>query len=335
MGKAEEHNGHENLNNHSDGHSDSHSGESHKEQTVMDQVMGELTDHREFTVFNHRLFELPVILYDEDGLKTYSGIHVMEADGEYVYSHHKIVKASDHHTPPTLDLSITNFVAFQFLAAMIVIFLFAKARSAYKKNPDGAPSGLQNLVEIFILFIRDEVVRPNIPVRKIADSLTPYFITIFFFIYVMNMVGLLPGGHTPTSSLSITAGLALTAFVVIIAYQIKQEGFGGFFKHLMAGAPFPVSLLMIVIEAAGLIIKPAVLAIRLFANMSAGHTVLFSFIGLILLNGATGTPFSLMALFVYLLELLVAFLQAYIFTMLTAIFLGLGLHDENDHSHAH
>jgi F-type H+-transporting ATPase subunit a len=318
--------------------------------------------HRDFTLFQYPLFELPVIIYDaENGFDFYSGVHAMNDQmGDYHWDHHshKIVKAkegvpiekhhesdphadthaekSDHHEyeTPTLDLSITNFIAYQLIAAIFVIFLFGKARSAYKKNPKKAPKGLQNLVEVFVLFVRDQVVRPNIPVRKIADSLTPYFITLFFFIYTMNMVGLLPGGHTPTSSLSITAALALTAFFVIVGYQIKQEGFVGFVKHLTAGAPIGVNLLMIVIEGAGLIIKPAVLAIRLFANMSAGHIVLFSFIALIFADGLSGTPFTLMALFVYILELLVAFIQAYIFTMLTAIFLGIGLHDENE-QHAH
>lgn len=330
---------------------------------VVKEIVSELGDHREFTVFQTKLFELPVIIYDqENGFDFYSGIHQMEESGKYLYHHHKIVKAESgdpaieshkegdlsvteelhqeqdstphQYDTPTLDLSITNFVAFQMIAAIIVIFLFTKAKAGYKKRPGKAPKGIQNLVETFVLFVRDDIVRPNIPVRKIANSLTPYFITLFFFVYMMNMVGLLPGGHTPTSSISITAGLALTAFFVINIFQIKQEGLGGYLKHLTAGSPWFIWIIMIPIEVAGIIIKPAVLAIRLFANMSAGHIVLFSFIGLIVAGGLSGTPYSIMALFVYILEFLVAFIQAYIFTMLTAIFLGLGLHDENE-QHAH
>lgn len=304
-----------------------------KEMNEVEQIVADLGDHREFTLFNYPLFELPVILYDEGNFKFYSGVHAMEEAGEYVYTHHHIVKADNHDAHPTLDLSLTNFMAFQILAAIIVIFLFSRAKSAYKRNPKSAPKGLQNVVEMFVTFIRDDIARANIPVKKLADSLTPYLITLFFFIYTMNMIGLVPGGHTPTGSISITAGLALTAFFVINFYQIKQEGIIGYIKHLGAGAPIGVNLLMFVIEFAGQFIKPAVLAIRLFANMSAGHIVLFSFIGLIIMNGAGGTPFSLMALFVYLLELLVAFIQAYIFTLLTAIFLGLGLHGDHEHAH--
>ena len=312
---------------------ETHGGHGDGEQTVVQKIVADLGDHREFTAFNYPLFELPVILYDEGNFKFYSGIHSMEEAGEYTYHHHKIVKAKDHEAKPTLDLSITNFLAFQIIAAIILVFLFSKAKAAYKKNPKSAPKGIQNVVEMFVMFIRDDIARSNIPVRKLADSLTPYLITLFFFIYTMNMIGLVPGGHTPTGSISITAGLALTSFFVINFFQIKQEGIWGYIKHLGAGAPIGVNLLMFVIEFAGQFIKPAVLAIRLFANMSAGHIVLFSFIGLIIQNGLGGTPFSLMALFVYLLELLVAFIQAYIFTLLTAIFLGLGLHGDHEHAH--
>ncbi len=306
----------------------------HKEENVLQKVLGSLGDHRDFTLFNKELFELPVILIDGGSLKTYSGVTAMQQSGEYIYEHHHIVNAKTHE-PPTLDLSITNLAAFQFIAAFLMILVFAKTRASFKKNKLKAPKGLAHIVEVFILMIRDNIVRPNIPSRIWADKLTPYFIVTFFFIYFLNMVGLLPGGHTPTSSISITLGLAIIAFVVINVSQIRKEGIKAYLSHLTAGSPWYLWPILIPIEVAGLFIKPGVLAIRLFANLTAGHMVLFTFLGLILLFESffASIPFIGFSLFVYLLELLVSFLQAFIFTMLTAIFVGLGMHSDEQHAH--
>jgi F-type H+-transporting ATPase subunit a len=333
----------------SDGHTENHNhdeavshqetehenaGHESAEENVLQKVLGSLGDHRDFTIFNKELFELPVIMIDEGSLKTYSGITSMEESGDYLYEHHHIVNAKTQKAP-TLDLSITNLAAFEFIAAFLMIIVFVKVGLTYKKNKIKAPRGLAHIVEVFVLMVRDNIVRPNIPSRVWADRLTPYFLVTFFFIYFLNMVGLLPGGHTPTGSMSITLGLAIIAFVVINVSQIRKEGIKAYVAHLTAGSPWYLWPILIPIELSGLFIKPGVLAIRLFANMTAGHMVLFTFLGLILLFESffASVPFLGFSLFVYVLELLVAFLQAFIFTMLTAIFVGLGMHSDGQHAH--
>lgn len=310
-----------------------HHGEEAKGENEIIQVLNGLGDHSEVTWLNQPIAELPVILYD-DGFHIYANHHSMEEEGLFTTEHHHIVNAKTHEAP-ALDLSITNLLVFQIIAAISVFFLFMKVKSSYRKNPKKAPSGLQNAFESLILMIRDSIVYPNIPNKKYAEKLTPYFITLFFFIYAMNFVGLLPGGHTPTGSISVTLALAITAFFVINVNQIRSEGIGHYLAHLTAGAPVYLWPILIPIEVASIFIKPFVLAVRLFANMTAGHLIIFAFFGLILLlkMWAVGAGVSLFIVGVFLLEFLVAFLQAFIFTMLTAIFVGLGMSEHGAEAH--
>lgn len=309
---------------HSDAHSDAN-------QDVFTALLNELGDHGGFYVGPYKISELPVILIDQ-GLHFYSSPTKMLEAGVYtVKDHGNIVRASDGKAP-ALDLSITNLVVFQWIAIIFLMFIFGKVGKKYKKNPTKAPSGLQNVIETLVLYIRDEVVRPNIPSQKAADSLLPYFLGLFFFILVLNLIGLLPGGHTATGAIPVTLALAITAFFVINITAMKVAGVGSWFKHLTGGAPWYLWLIMIPIEIVGLFIKPFALTIRLFANMSAGHIILFSLLGLLFFfkNIFLSPAIVGFSVFIYLLELLVCFLQAYIFTMLTAIFVGLAI---GDHSH--
>jgi F-type H+-transporting ATPase subunit a len=302
-----------------------------------------LGEHRELTFFHYHLIDLPVILYDgEYGLKIYPSVNSMSEAGIYTIDHqtHKIVKAKDHHQTPSLDLSVTSLVVFQWIAIVIVLVAFFFGARRYKKNQNEAPKGIQNLLEATIIFLRDKVIEPNIGGKHISDRLLPYFIGLFFFILLINLFGLIPGGHTATGALGTTAGLALTALVVINWTAIREIGIGNWFKHLLGGAPWWLSFIMVPIEIISLFTKPFALTVRLFANMTAGHVVLLSLVGLIFyFKSLAVAPVSVaFSIFMYALELLVAFLQAYIFTILTAVFTGLAVGEhshEGEEKHAH
>jgi F-type H+-transporting ATPase subunit a len=231
-----------------------------------------------------------------------------------------------------LDLSITKHVFFLWLAALIVFLLTVYA--ARKNSKTKVPTGIGNIVEVCIQFIRDEIVIPNM--GRDGIKYLPYLLTTFFFILIMNLIGLVPYGSTSTSNVSVTAGLAIIAFIMIQAAAIKKQGLAMYLKHLTGGVHWLLWPIMIPIEVLGLFTKPFALCIRLFANMTGGHIVIVSLIGLIFIFKTVWiapVPIAF-TIGINLLELFVAFLQAYIFIMLTSLFMGLGLqesHQENVH----
>lgn len=300
------------------------------EQDVFSRLLNEnMGDHAQLAYFDAAHLDLPKIIID-DGLHVYANGKSMEEAGLFTEHHHEIVH-KDSHEPVALNMSITSFVFFELLAAFIVLIVFKIAASKYKKNMRG-PKGFQNLMESLFIYVRDEVVTPNVGGVRIASYLMPYFVALFFFILLMNLFGLIPGGHSPTSNISVTAGLAVTAFIVINITAMKEAGIGAWFKHLLGGAPWWLFPIMVPIEIISMFVKPFALTIRLFANMTAGHVVILSLIGLIFFfKTVLVSPVSVgFALFIYTLELLVAFIQAYIFTILTAVFVGLAI---GDHAH--
>jgi len=230
-----------------------------------------------------------------------------------------------------LDLSITKHVVMMWLAALVLILLF---RLAVRRASSPVPSGLRNALEVLIVFIRDEVARKSIPHG--ADRFVGYLLTTFFFILLCNLLGLVPGMATATGNISVTAALAIIAFVVIQYGGIREYGLIKHLKNLVPhGLPLWLVPIMFFLELLSTFIKPFALCIRLFANMMAGHVVILAFVSFIfilatLFNPVAGwasAPFAVgFALFVNCLELLVAFLQAYIFTMLTANFIGMSVH---------
>ena len=209
---------------------------------------------------------------------------------------------------------------------MLVIFLTMARKKATGRGR------FFSMLEAFILFIRDEIAIPNIG-EKDGRRFTPFLLTVFFFILIANYLGLVPGSYTATSNISVTVALATLAFLVIQYGGIKENGVWGYFKSLIPhGLPVMLLPMIIVIEIAGLFTKPFALCVRLFANMVAGHVVILSLICLVFIleTVLVGVFMTIpMALFVYSLELLVCFLQAYIFTMLTAIFIGMSVHPEH------
>ncbi len=235
----------------------------------------------------------------------------------------------------TVDLSITKHVVFLWLAALVLLVLAVSA--ARKNSKQRVPTGFGNLVEVFILFIRDDVVVPNMGPAGVYYM--PYLLTTFFFILIMNLAGMVPYGASATGNVSVTAGLAMIAFLMIQASAIRSQGFGHYLAHLTGGVHWALWPIMIPIEILGLFTKPFALMIRLFANMIGGHIVIVSLLGLIFVfkSLAVAPASVLFVLGISMLELFVAFLQAYIFTMLTSLFMGLGMqsgHEEHE-EHGH
>ena len=234
----------------------------------------------------------------------------------------------------TLDLSITKHVFFLLVGGILLFIASVYVARSYKKSL--VPRGFVNLIELIIVFLRDEVVLPNMGPAGLKYM--PYLLTTFFYILIMNLSGLVPYGATATGNIMVTAGLAIIAFFMIQISAIKAQGLKHYFAHLTGGAPWFLWLIMIPIEILGLFTKPFALCMRLFANMTGGHIVILSLFGLIFMfRSFVVAPVPLLFVVgIYMLELFVAFLQAYVFTMLTSLFMGLGMQVENhEESHTH
>lgn len=227
-----------------------------------------------------------------------------------------------------LDLSITRHVLFMWLGAILLFIVMTRVAKAYKSSI--IPKGFTNFWEVFILFVRDEIAKPTI--GKGFEKFLPYLLTAFFFILFGNFLGLIPFSATFTSNISVTATMAIFTFLVIQVGGIKSNGLFGYFKGLIPhGVPVFLLPIMAVVELLGLLAKPFALAIRLFANMTAGHIVIYALISLIFVMQSVGWAGLAipMALFIYGLEVLVALLQAYIFTMLSSLFIGMAVHQDH------
>jgi len=223
----------------------------------------------------------------------------------------------------SIDFSITKHVVFLWIAAFILTLLLMYA--ARRNTRRVVPTGLGNLMEVFVVFIRDEVVLPNMGPKGLMYL--PYLLTTFFFILTMNLLGLIPYGASATGNVSVTAGLAIIAFFMIQVAAIRAQGLGHYLAHLTGGVHWALWPIMIPIEILGMFTKPFALCIRLFANMTGGHIVIVSLLGLIFLFKSyiiAVAPIGF-AVAINFLELFIAFLQAYIFTMLTSLFMGVGI----------
>ena len=234
-----------------------------------------------------------------------------------------------------IDLSITKTVAGILLTVALMFFIFMSVAKAYKTREGQAPKGLQTIMEQLILFIRDEVAKPSIGHHY--EAFMPFLLSIFFFIWFANMLGLIPfiGGFNITGNIAVTLVLALFTFVVTTAKANKN-----YWAHIFAtpGVPGWLLPLMIPIELLGVLTKPVVLCLRLFANITAGHIIILSFMSLIfifanLYGPVAGYGVSVVSLafgiFMNTLEILVAFLQAYVFTLLSALYFGAAVEEHH------
>ncbi|MCR9172468.1 MAG: F0F1 ATP synthase subunit A [bacterium] len=287
---------------------------------------------------SHVGFPLPVILW-EDGLhifmssKFHHGHEVVESNGKYfVLDYHdgKIYNADEHGNIlkkevdgeevklAPLDFSITKNVLVTILMAVLLFFLFRGIAKSYKTGL--APTGAAKFFEPIIVFIRDEIAIPNIGEGS-HKKYMPYLLTVFFFIWFLNLAGMTPLGINVTGNIAVTCALAIMTFVITNATAKKN-----YWLHIfwMPGVPIPMKILLMPIEIIGVFVKPFALMIRLYANMLAGHIVLGSLIAVVFFFDAflAKTAFVGLTFFLNIIELLVALLQAYIFTMLTALYFG-------------
>ena len=280
---------------------------------------------------------LPVILYTEGNLDIFmsSEFHhgkskVIRGDRTYKIDHHNIV---EENNKKILNVSVTKNVASMILSVLLLFFILRKVSLSYKSKK-AAPKGIQSFLEPLILFVRDDIIKSGIgPKHK---KYTVFLLTVFFFILTNNLLGLTPGAANVTGNISVTLVLSLFTFIIITVSANK-----GYWKHLIKPPGTPLALLpiMIPIEIFGVFTKPFALMIRLFANITAGHIIIFSLISLIFVASNNGenvvagwavAPLSvLFVLFIFLIEILVAFLQAYIFTLLSAVFIGLAVKEED------
>ena len=337
---------------------------------IKEYIDHHLLDSYDFTLFSYTTdegehkyigFPLPVILWD-NGLKVFSsskfehGEAVAEVDGSYYALYHNKIYKTDaegtinfgaHHDEDThtedafgenlvveeahptnekpLDFSITKNVVFIALVGLLMFLMFRSVANNYKKSH--LPKGLGRVLEPLVVFVRDEIAVPNIGEHKYKKYMS-YLLTVFFFVWIINLLGLTPLGVNVTNNIAVTFALALITYFITIFSGNKN-----YWKHIfwMPGVPVPMKIILAPIELLGTFIKPFSLMIRLYANITAGHVVLMSIIGLMFIfKNWIGSPLSFaLAFALSLLELLVAALQAYIFTMLSALYFGMAV--EEDH----
>lgn len=224
----------------------------------------------------------------------------------------------------SIDFSPTKSLFMMVLVSIVLIIVLLRAASINTKNR--VPKGIGNFIEVIIVFIRDEVVVPNL--GKDGLRMLPFFLTMFFFILFSNLFGIIPFLVQPTKNINVTSGLAFITFSVMIGSGMKKNGVIGYLKGLVPpGVPLFVIPIMAIVEFIGLFTKPFALLIRLFANMTAGTIIILSLIGLIFIMNYAGIVMAIpFAIFIYMLEIFVAVLQAYIFTMLSTLFISMAIH---------
>jgi F-type H+-transporting ATPase subunit a len=309
-------------------------------------IMEHIGDSHDFHFFEYKGHEvsvpLPVILYSpQRGLSAFmsSRLHEGAVHNGYKLEHTHIVPVNEQgQVDPSVkvyDLSMTKNVVQMLIAAILLVWLMVSVAKKYEKNGTiAAPTGIQNAIEPVITFIRDEVAVINLGTKY--KKYMPYLLTIFFFILFNAIFGLIPGTANVTGNIAFTMLLAAISLIVILFSSNSH-----FWAHIFwpPGVPFFVKIILIPVEIAGIFIKPMALMIRLFANMVAGHIVITCFIMLIFIFGGMSTvaglgfsPLSILfTVFIYFIELLVAFIQAFIFTNLTAVFIGQAM--EGGHGH--
>ena len=304
-------------------------------------IIHHVQDAHQMHIFDGFSIPLPVIIYSEKGLDIFmsSAFHhgtepytSASTGNTYVIEQEHIHEVSG---VAIYDLSITKNVLGIFICLGLMFWLFISSARGYVRNKGKAPTGVQSVMEPLILFIRDEVAKPSIGVKY--EKFMPYLLTIFFFILISNFLGLIPflGGMNITGNIAVTMTLAIFTFVITTISANK-----GYWMHIIKPPGVPLWLLpiMLPIEILGVFSKPIVLMLRLFANITAGHIIILSFTSLIFIfaeKSGTGAGLGVSVLsvafsiFMNTLELLVAFLQAYVFTLLSALYFGMAVEEHH------
>lgn len=320
------------------------------EEEVQAYIEHHLQDSYYFNFFSdgetgaHYGFPLPVILWD-NGLKVFSsgkfhhGEDLVTVDGQTYRLYHSHIYKTD--TEGTInyneagfpsnerpwDFSITKNVVMMLFVGLLMFILFTGLAKTYKNRP--LPKKFGRVLEPLVIYVRDDIAKPNI--GKNYRKYTGFLLTVFFFIWILNLLGMTPLGVNVTGNIAVTFALALVTFI-IVQFSANKD----YWKHIfwMPGVPVPMKIILAPIEVLGMFTKPFALMIRLFANMTAGHVIVMTLLGLIVIfqNWIAGPAFFGFTIFISVIELLVAFLQAYIFTLLSALYIGMAV-EEHDHHH--
>ncbi|BAV95166.1 F0F1 ATP synthase subunit A [Ichthyobacterium seriolicida] len=316
-----------------------------REFNAVEVIMEHISDSNEWHLFtyggHHYSIPLPVIIIEDMSLKIFMSSRVSHGEDYegYTMSKGRIVSTNNLQRASVLDvftglsgkfidISISKNVLSIFISIAIMFMIFFSALKSYKVGIESTPRGVAKLVEPIIVFVRDQIAIPNMG-EKNAYVFLPFLLTVFFFIWINNLLGLIPifpGGANVTGNISVTMSLALITSIII-----NFNGKKAYWKHVFSppGVPFWLLPIMIPVEILGIFIKPFALMMRLFANITAGHIMILSLISLVIIfKTLLVAPASVfLVLFISMLELLVAALQAYIFTVLSALFIGMAVDD--------
>lgn len=292
---------------------------------VMDDHVWHFWDHGG-TIF------LPVIVYSSE-----NGLDVFSSRNFYDEHHNKVAyngySLDDHdhiliNGKAVLDLSITKNVAMLLINATLLLLVFSAVAKGFRNNKGKAPKGVQSFLEPVIVFVRDEIVKPNI--GRHYEKFLPYMLTLFFFILFGNLLGLLPGAGNLTGNIAVTLTLAVITFLIT-----NVKGNKAYWSHIFwtPGVPLPLRIVILPVEIIGIFTKPFSLTVRLFVAITAGHIVLLSLISLTFIFERVSVGFvsSVIVLFINLIELLVAGIQAYVFTLFSSLYIGMATAEHDDH----
>jgi F-type H+-transporting ATPase subunit a len=310
-----------------------HEQESSEKPNVSELIIHHVLDDHVWHFADGFVLNLPVIVYSsEKGLDIFSSANFYDAHHKvvpykgYQLDHNKIYLAGSDKR--VLDLSITKNVAMLFINAALMLIIFLSVAAAYKKNYGNAPRGLQSFFEPVIVFVRDEIAKPNIGHHY--EKFFPYLLTLFFFILFGNLLGLLPGAANLTGNIAVTMVLAIITFVIT-----NVSGNRNYWAHIFwtPGLPFVLRPIIFLVELIGIFTKPISLMVRLFVAITAGHIVLLSLIALTFLFRSVWVGFgsTFIVLFISLIEILVAAIQAYVFTLFSALYIGMATAEAEHH----
>jgi F-type H+-transporting ATPase subunit a len=314
---------------------DQHEAEHHEEFKPSEVIVEHVLDNHIWHLWNghYGTLYLPVIVYSSSkGLDVFSSSHfygehhnVVDYNG-YRLDHNHITIAETGES--VFDISITKNVAMLLITAVLMVWVFTSVARGYKRNAGKAPKGAQSFFEPIILFVRDEIVKPNIGHHY--EKFFPYILTLFFFILFGNLLGLLPGAGNLTGNIAVTLTLALLTFIIT-----NVSGNKAYWGHIFwtPGVPLPLRPIILLVEVIGIFTKPISLTVRLFVAITAGHIVLLALISLTFIFGSIWVGFgsSLIVLFISLIELLVAGIQAYVFALFTSLYIGMAIADHDHH----
>lgn len=306
------------------------SNESGEEKlNVSEVILHHVMDDHQWHFADGLVLPLPIIVYSEaNGLDFFMSSNFFDENHQpkdyngYKLEHNHITL----NEKSVLDLSITKNVAMLFIVVALVVYIMMSTAAGYKRNKGKAPSGIQSFIEPIILFVKDEIVKPNIGPRY--ERYLPYLLTLFFFILFGNILGLLPGASNLTGNIAVTLTLALITFVIT-----NVSGNKNYWSHIFwtPGVPLPLRFIILPVEIIGIFTKPFSLTVRLFVAITAGHIVILALICLafIFQSYAVGIGSSLLILFINLIEILVAGIQAYVFTLFTSLYIGLAVEEHH------